>query len=560
MEVKEHPHSATYSPEDNKLRLYPAYRLDKHEYDRVKEAGFRWAPRQELFVAPMWTPDREDLLFELCGEIGDEDTGLVERAEERADRFGDYSHKRAADADAAKRAVSSIADGIPLGQPILVGHHSERRARKDAERIENGMRKAVKMWQTSEYWKDRAAGAIRHARYKERPDVRARRIKKIEAEIRKCKARFTPADNSRIMQTPWNCPVCHKYACDEHPEAKEKVLHAWCAPRGGRGGSWVPVADLPALEKYYSRWIAHHENRLVYERAMLGEQGGTIADKVGLEKGGACRCWASPRGGWSKIVRVNKVTVSVLDNWGNDGPDFKRNIDKTKLGAVMTKAEVDAAREAGRVQGETERGFFLAEPTADQPPKPKPTQEPNDFQKMQDSLRQGVKTVSAPQLFATPPEIAARMVELAEIDTGDRVLEPSAGTGRLIEAIRTAAPAAQIVPVEINRTLVDGLARKFSDQPVYTCCGDFLEYNGELGTFDRVVMNPPFANGVDIKHIEKALDMLKPGGRLVALCANGPRQQAAFKERAEHWEALPAGSFKDAGTNVNVALLVLVKD
>jgi hypothetical protein len=38
----------------------------------------------------MWTPEREDLLIELCGEIADEDTSLVERAEERADRFVDY--------------------------------------------------------------------------------------------------------------------------------------------------------------------------------------------------------------------------------------------------------------------------------------------------------------------------------------------------------------------------------------------------------------------------------------------------------------------------------------
>ena len=49
---------------------------------RVRGAGFIYAPKQELFVAPMWTPEREDLLLELCGEIDDEDTSLVERAEE----------------------------------------------------------------------------------------------------------------------------------------------------------------------------------------------------------------------------------------------------------------------------------------------------------------------------------------------------------------------------------------------------------------------------------------------------------------------------------------------
>ena len=82
--------NATYSPEDNKLRLYSGGRLDSDLYARVKAAGFRWAPRQELFVAPMWTPARVDLLTELCGEVGDEDTSLVDRAEERAERFTEY--------------------------------------------------------------------------------------------------------------------------------------------------------------------------------------------------------------------------------------------------------------------------------------------------------------------------------------------------------------------------------------------------------------------------------------------------------------------------------------
>jgi hypothetical protein len=86
--------TATYSPEDNKLRLYATSRLDTELYARAKAAGFSWAPRQQLFVAPMWTPEREDLLIELAGTIDDEDTSLVERAEERANRFDDYRDNR----------------------------------------------------------------------------------------------------------------------------------------------------------------------------------------------------------------------------------------------------------------------------------------------------------------------------------------------------------------------------------------------------------------------------------------------------------------------------------
>lgn len=89
-------------------------------------------------------------------------------------------------------------------------------------------------------------------------------------------------------------------------------------------------------------------------------------------------------------------------------------------------------------------------------------------------------------------------------------------------------------------------------------CADFLECNGDIGTFDRIIMNPPFSGGVDIAHIRHARAHLNPGGRLVALCADGPRQRAAFAEDdAIVYESLPAGTFTEAGTGVNVALLVI---
>nr|AVI43598.1 hypothetical protein [Klebsiella pneumoniae] len=58
------------------------------------------------------------------------------------------------------------------------GHHSERRARRHAQKIENGMKRAVMLFERAEYWEQRAQASLRHAKYKERPDVRYRRIKK----------------------------------------------------------------------------------------------------------------------------------------------------------------------------------------------------------------------------------------------------------------------------------------------------------------------------------------------------------------------------------------------
>lgn len=177
--------------------------------------------------------------------------------------------------------------------------------------------------------------------------------------------------------------------------------------------------------------------------------------------------------------------------------------------------------------------------------------------------------ISAPQLFPTPIDIAQRVVELADIKPGHRVLEPSAGTGRLLDPMFNAdatgalfdpdnsRPVGLLVAVEINPQLAKLLRTQYACASVIN--QDFLTCNGDLGTFDRVVMNPPFKDGSDIRHINHAYMMLKPGGRLVAVCAAGPRQYKAFHDIATEWIDLPADSFKDEGTSVNTAIIVLEK-
>lgn len=307
--------NATYSPEDNKLRLYTVSRLDAELYQRVRDAGFQWAPKQELFVAPMWTPERAALLVELCGEIGDEDTSLVDRAEERADRFEDYSASRAADAKSARDAVARIADNIPMGQPILVGHHSEKRARKDAERITSGMRRAVDMWETSQYWIARAKGALAHARYKELPAVRHRRIKGLESDKRK---QLREIEESERYVRLWQRPEL----TDDQAKAIANYDHlphdVWS--KLDRGEMHAPEATTIALAKHAARlerarqWLAHIEGRIAYERAMLDEQGGTAADKFPIEIGGRVKSnhWRSRGKGWIVVTKVNKDAIGAI--------------------------------------------------------------------------------------------------------------------------------------------------------------------------------------------------------------------------------------------------------
>lgn len=65
-----------------------------------------------------------------------------DRREARADRLEEWAGKREAKAEAAETSARQLADQIPFGQPILVGHHSEGHARRDAERIYNRTAKA----------------------------------------------------------------------------------------------------------------------------------------------------------------------------------------------------------------------------------------------------------------------------------------------------------------------------------------------------------------------------------------------------------------------------------
>jgi tRNA A58 N-methylase Trm61 len=189
---------------------------------------------------------------------------------------------------------------------------------------------------------------------------------------------------------------------------------------------------------------------------------------------------------------------------------------------------------------------------------------------LREGVKAGVQVVSAPQLFPTPTDLARRVVELADIQPGMRVLEPSAGTGRLIEAVADTTAGGffecggTLTAIETNAALIRQLEEQRSRR-LYANganwaigCGDFLEHSPEtLGRFHRIVMNPPFINGADIKHIQHAQRFLKPGGRLVAICANGPRQRDTLQPIAREWVDLPAGTFAEAGTGVNTAIVVL---
>lgn len=110
----------------------------------------------------------------------------------RIDRMRARADKRDAEANAAHSAATRLADMIPLGQPILVGHHSERRHRRDAERIRNGFARAFEASTEAQELRRRADAAEESAAVSsDDPDAVAKlRAKLAEAE----------ADHAKILE------------------------------------------------------------------------------------------------------------------------------------------------------------------------------------------------------------------------------------------------------------------------------------------------------------------------------------------------------------------------
>lgn len=362
---------ATYSPDDNKLRLYASCRLDAETYAKVSRAGFKWAPKQNLFVAPAWTPGREDLLIALAGEIGDEDNTLFDRQEERAERFGNYSEKRASESEQTLSYVDALASSVPLGQPILVGHHSERKARNHAKKIENGMQKAVMLFERAEYWEERAEASLRHAKYKELPEVRYRRIKRIQADLRKAEKEIANAEKFTKLWRSENLDPkmarvisCHDrisacFSLEKYPRPPEKSQYE------GRTSLYSALEDeiitfqqardiaIPCHERtinHYQRWATHYRNRLSYEQAMLAENGGVITCTQDFQVGGE----VLSRGEWLKIIRINKSNGEVSSvetpcySFLGYGGTIKITVDRIKDYKAPTAEEAKVARAAAK--------------------------------------------------------------------------------------------------------------------------------------------------------------------------------------------------------------------
>lgn len=114
--------------------------------------------------------------------------------------------------------------------------------------------------------------------------------------------------------------------------------------------------------------------------------------------------------------------------------------------------------------------------------------------------------------FPTPPALAERMAQvLAERLPGSGlVLEPSAGEGALLRPLRNLRDDLVAVVYELDPKRAASCA-ELAD---HLFAEDFLA--AQPRQYEGIIANPPFHNGIEVKHVAKMLDELKPGG--VMLC------------------------------------------
>ncbi|KVH04139.1 restriction endonuclease subunit M [Burkholderia anthina] len=182
-----------------------------------------------------------------------------------------------------------------------------------------------------------------------------------------------------------------------------------------------------------------------------------------------------------------------------------------------------------------------------------------------DAIEQIILTgeITIPQdfgYFPTPSSVVDRLIELADVRDGHRVLEPSAGRGNIACAFRdTIVDCYELLPENVDALEALGYDHWSITQ------ADFLSVEPSP-IYDRVVMNPPFEKRADIHHVRHALQFLVPDGRLVSVMSAGvlfrtDRLTSEFRalvdERGGSIEELPEGAFKASGTMVNTVVAVI---
>lgn len=181
------------------------------------------------------------------------------------------------------------------------------------------------------------------------------------------------------------------------------------------------------------------------------------------------------------------------------------------------------------------------------------------------------------QFYPTPDEVIERIMHDVRLETGQKVLEPSCGDGRILDWLRAKQSGLNLFGVEVDAGRVEQTRAK--GHTVYH--SNFLATT-PIPDFDLVVMNPPFYGLHWQKHLEHAQRFLRPppegkrwgGGQLICILPATAfydghlgkmglvKADAHEKDRGwldSGWRDLPVASFAASGTNVPTGYITVTR-
>lgn len=209
----------------------------------LKAHRFRWFPSIKLWGIPQsrdHVAKRHQISaaaealraagHEVAVEIDDTPRDVAEVKADRAERLGGRHEALSAKAERqyaerARRfdAADEIAQRRPFGQPIIVGHYSERGARADQRRIETNMDKGCEAGRLAAEYERRAAVVGTADAYREKPAVIVRRIEKAEADIRRLSRTLAGETYSQTPDGQWREQLEAQRGYLEHQLAADRV-------------------------------------------------------------------------------------------------------------------------------------------------------------------------------------------------------------------------------------------------------------------------------------------------------------------------------------------------
>lgn len=173
---------------------------------------------------------------------------------QRAERFKALAQKNKDQADQRFSSFRKMQDMIPMGQPILIGHHSERGHRSHLKRIDGHLSKMSEHLEKSEYYERRAENALNNNNiYLDDPQAE----EKIEQKLARLKALQTAYKN---FNKTWKSKGLET-ALDQYPGNKERLrstLNCFCKDAQGEiiKNSTLPSYLLVNLNAQIKRYEA----------------------------------------------------------------------------------------------------------------------------------------------------------------------------------------------------------------------------------------------------------------------------------------------------------------